>query len=144
MKSKPRAREPGTPDSRPDLYVVEASNLHFTRQVLDEFDARVMRCPDQVSPGVYVHSSKFMFLTPGINVTLIKEAIFARQNVRLHKHVAVLEPKPSGFILVEVFNVYRNKCEVTKKLNLSKNGNLLFPDMFPDFDMNVSSIVAFK
>ncbi len=136
-KERVNTRPVGT---RPDLYVVEATSLDFTRQVLDEFDASVIRCLDKIGPGVYHYTNKFMFMLPGTNASSIKETIFMRKNVRLHKSVAALELKTSSkSVLVKVFNVYKNKYEITVRLNVNGGGKLHFLDMFPDFDMNVSS-----
>ncbi len=124
--------------SRPNLYVIEATSLDFTKYVLHEFDDRVTKCLDEIGPGVYLQSSLFLFLLPDTNSSSIKETIFSNKNVRLHRRVSVLEQRASGYILAEVFNFYKDKHEVTVRMQLGTSNKWLFSDMFPDFDMNVS------
>ncbi len=128
-------------DSKPDLYVIEATSLKFVKDVLQAFNATITRCPNEVRPGVYWPENAFMFLMPDSNATgWMREEVFADRNIRLHRRVAVLERKSQNSILVKVFNVYDNKTQYTTKIELDSGLKITLAEMFPDFDMNVSKI----
>ncbi len=122
---------------RSALYLIQVSTLEYTDYVLKELDSTVINCHNEIKSGAYLFSNALLFLLPGINGTEVKNKVFANKHIRLHKHVATLDEKTKGTLIVEAFNIYQNTTQSTLVMKLSDNEKVYISDMFPDFDMNV-------
>ena len=110
----------------------------------------VIRCFDEITPGVYQPNNVFLFLQldGSGDSDIFTEAVFGHELMRRHEYVAVLDEAEifetigtgrvsQVFVVVARYNIYLARTEMSMLSVYDDHGFIYLLDLFPTFAMQV-------